>query len=138
MTFTTIKDYAKMYNNAELFDALNNTFKGINAHCYKQGNNVRLFTDDVATRAEIWKTSKGYDMYIGKDTTLYGIASSWIAGEYASPANLKYSKSNELALKELTASDVNMILNKLERVPEKTTAKRGKGKGKKADNAKAV
>lgn len=139
MTNFTIRNYEKLYSNDELFKALNSTFAGVNAHCYKQGNNVRLFADAIANRAEIWKKAVGYDMYIGVNTPLYNVGKSLLVSEWVNSGKLKHSKSNELALQNLTASDVDMILGKLERIPETPKpSKRGRGKGKANAQAEAV
>lgn len=130
------------------YDIINEVYD-VNAHFGKVGNMVRLFGDTVADRAEIWKSRNGYDVFIGKNTKLYGIGSALLNSDWSDAGKLRYSKSNELALKSLTGSDVALLLECVKRAPvieeateikvesvdvtpkpKKTTAKRGKGKSK--------
>lgn len=145
---TLMANKFNLYDNPEVRDVLNNTYKDITAHCYKQGNNVRLFGDAVAQRAEIWKPKKtgGYDIYVGIETPLYNIAKCWTRAD--ANAHLKHSKNSEIALENISIVDLCFMLDKLEHVSQETetpkaetpkaeTPKRGKGKGKGKANAQA-
>lgn len=121
------------------YDIINESYD-VNAHYGKAGNMVRLFGDTVADRAEIWKARNGYDVFIGKNTKLYGIGSSLLNSDWSNSGKLRYSKSNELALKGLTGSDVALLLECVKRVDvtttkakSKTTSKRRNSKRNKAE-----
>lgn len=126
-----------LYDNAEVRNVLNSTYKDITAHRYKQGNNVRLFGDAVAQRAEIWKPKKtgGYDIYVGIETPLYNIAKCWTRAD--ADAHLKHSKNNEITLENISIADLCFMLDKLEHVPQDTPkpSKRRNNKKKSEDVA---
>jgi len=115
------------------YDIINESYD-VNAHYGKSGNMVRLFGDTVADRAEIWKSCNGYDVFIGKNTKLYGIGSSLIASDWSNAGKLRYSKSNELALKGLTGSDVALLLECVKRIDVTTTKAKTKSTSKKRNN----